>query len=313
MTKILVTAIGGDIAQGAATVLRQAFPDWTILGCDSGDRHGGSLYADALFRAPNASDPQYTAWLSELVSRERIDLCLPMSEAELLRLAETDPDTPVRLLWAGQRAIRVGTDKLATSRFIRQLGLPGPWTIASADAEGAPAFPCIFKLRRGSGSKAVFLCSDAQDAMLLRDRFPDSVLQEFLPEADQEVTCAVFRDSSGKVATLQLLRQLVGGMTSWAEVISDPAVDDQCAAIATNLDVVGAINIQLRIGPKGPRIFEINPRLSSTLLMRHIAGFSDLVWMVENMMGKDVTPKLPEPGTVLVRTYGAALIQKKVS
>ena len=48
--------------------------------------------------------------------------------------------------------------------------------------------------------------------------------------------------------------------------------------LANLIDLNGCINIQLKILKGVPKIFEINPRLSSTVYMRHELGFNDLVY-----------------------------------
>ena len=50
------------------------------------------------------------------------------------------------------------------------------------------------------------------------------------------------------------------------------------------------INIQLRITEEHtPKIFEINPRYSSTVLYRHLFGFEDLIWSIEDRLGYDLS------------------------
>ena len=48
----------------------------------------------------------------------------------------------------------------------------------------------------------------------------------------------------------------------------------------------GSINIQLKILKKRIGIFEINPRLSSTVLMRDMLGFKDCIWWIEYFLNK---------------------------
>jgi carbamoyl-phosphate synthase large subunit len=65
--------------------------------------------------------------------------------------------------------------------------------------------------------------------------------------------------------------------------------------------------VQLRLTDKGPRVFEINPRFSSTVLMRHRMGFSDVLWAIEEAEGKTVSyPKIPN-GKIMVRVQAAAI------
>jgi carbamoyl-phosphate synthase large subunit len=310
MTKLLITAIGGDISQATASIIREAHPDWTLFGIDQETRHAGARYVDHLSASRPAREAGYLAWLAGFIADSGIDYCLPMSEAELSVLAAQGQDRvgDCRLLWAGCKMISIGCDKLATAEFLRSIGVPGPWTLAATEEAAPPSFPCIFKLRRSAGSKAVFVCQSAEEVHFFRRRYPDAVLQELLPDADREVTCAVYRTAQGTTYVLQLLRRLAGGFTSWAQVIDVPEITLQCRAVAEAVDLKGAINVQLRITAEGPRIFEINPRLSSTVLMRHLIGYTDVKWMLDEALGRAVETHLPKPGTTMARTQGAAIL-----
>lgn len=67
------------------------------------------------------------------------------------------------------------------------------------------------------------------------------------------------------------------------------------------------MNVQLRLTDHGPRVFEINPRFSSTVLMRHRLGFSDVLWAIDEAQGKTLTyPLIPDKGT-MVRVQAAAV------
>jgi carbamoyl-phosphate synthase large subunit len=314
MTTILITGIGGDIAQSIATVVKREYPAWRILGCDVHDRHGGSLVTDRSFRAPLASSPQFDGWLAEVIARERVDLCLPTSEAELRHFlaSGTRRIGGVELLMPNAKAIEVGGDKLATARHLVAAGCPAPWTVPADGAhESEVRYPCIFKPRRSAGSKGIFICESAEDVRFHAARHADAVLQELLLPADREVTCAIYRTRDGRTATLQLLRRLNGGFTGWAQVICDEAVEAQCSRLAESLELRGAINAQLRITAQGPRIFEINPRFSSTVLMRHLLGFKDLVWALQESQGEPVTFTAPRIGAIAVRTQSCAVLDGK--
>ena len=55
---------------------------------------------------------------------------------------------------------------------------------------------------------------------------------------------------------------------------------------AKKIDLFGSINVQLKITSKGPVIFEVNPRFSGTVYMRHLLGFDDLKWILNYKMNK---------------------------
>lgn len=312
MKTILLTAIGGDIGQGVATIIRETYPDWRIVGADMSERHGAALFVDVLLKAPAARDPRYLSWLAETIEREKVDFCLPLSEAELELLQEQALSAVggVPLITPGFKAVAVGGDKLETARYLAGLGLPGPWTATVDELAGNYRLPAIYKPRRGAGSKAVFICRTDEEAIFYSKHYPDGVFQELLLPADREVTCAVYRTKGGSVAVLQLLRTLVGGFTGWATVINDAAIAEQCQRLADALDVRGSINVQLRLTDDGPRIFEINARFSSTSLLRHKMGFQDVVWTLQEQLNMPVNLASPPVGTTGVRVQSAALMQR---
>jgi carbamoyl-phosphate synthase large subunit len=309
MTTVLITAIGGDIAQSVATIVRSEYPAWRLLGSDLHARHGGELFVEALKLAPPAADAGYADWLRQLIADEKIDICIPMSEAELSCLSRVDTGPlSVAMAMVNARAIEIGNDKLGTADFLRSIGCPAPWTVP-ADGPGSDvALPCIFKPRRGAGSRSVFVCTTRRELDFYRERYPDGIFQELLLPADREVTCTLYRTRNGETAVLQLLRTLVGGFTGWAQVIDDVRITQQCVRLAEALHLQGSINVQLRLTEQGPRIFEINARFSSTALMRHRMGFRDVVWTLQELSGEPVVYSHPPRGTTAVRIQGAAIL-----
>jgi carbamoyl-phosphate synthase large subunit len=54
-------------------------------------------------------------------------------------------------------------------------------------------------------------------------------------------------------------------------------------------------------------VFEINPRFSSTVLMRHRLGFSDVLWAIDEAEGKLINfPEIPED-QMMVRVQSATI------
>ena len=310
MTTLLITAIGGDIAQGVARIVREVRPDWRIVGVDMHDRHGGRLFADAVARVPPVAHPDYLAQVESVVRQQGVDVCLPMSEAELgfVSARGIGAYAGAPLVGVARSALAIGLDKLSTAEFLVGAGIAAPWTQAAA-ADIAPiALPCIFKPRRSAGSKGVALCTTVAEAAWHAAREPNGVFQELLLPADREVTCAIYRTRDGRTAVLPMLRELTGGFTGWAQVIDAPEAVAQCVALAEALALQGPINAQLRLTAAGPRIFEINPRLSSTVYLRHLLGYRDVQWLLDEHDG--ISPELPSVpvGKIAVRTQGAAVL-----
>ena len=309
MRSILITGIGGDIAQGVATILRTHWPACRLYGTDTHEQHGGRLFVDEFCILPPATDPGYAGAVRDLIESRQIDVFLPMSEPELGVLQQFMEELgPSRCVFSGPSVIAAGLDKLATAEALQAAGLPAPWTIAVGRGEPL-SYPCILKNRFGSGSRAVFTVHDKTEAAYLAERYPQAIYQELLEPADREVTCAVYRTRDGRTASLLMLRRLTGGFTGWARVIEDAETSRMCETLAEKLDLRGSMNVQLRLTGHGPRVFEINPRFSSTVLMRHRLGFSDVVWAFEELQGQSVSFPVVEAGSVMVRVQDAVVVQ----
>lgn len=308
MKKILITGIGGDIAQSTAKIIREHNPELELIGTDTHSQHGGSLFVDKVLNLPFANTQEYLPAVSSLLTCEHVDVVFPMTEPELAVIGPLVlQHSEISWITAGDKVIKSGIDKLATVLALEKLGIPVPWTI-EVDQGKPKSFPCILKNRYGSGSRAVFTVHDEIEAAYLAERYPQAVYQELLEPADKEVTCAVYRTKDGRVSTLQMLRKLVGGFTGWAKVINNAEITSMCSKIAEGLDLRGSMNVQLRITKAGPRVFEINPRISSTVLMRNQLGYTDVIWALNEAEGLPVQFPHFEDGRIMVRTQGSAVL-----
>ena len=87
---------------------------------------------------------------------------------------------------------------------------------------------------------------------------------------------------------LLLKRVLVGGSTGKAIVVKNLEIEKYIEQIISAWNVPGLYNIQLRLTKDGPRLFEINPRVSSTIVFRDMLGFEDLKWWVLETLGMEL-------------------------
>ena len=308
MKSILITGIGGDIAQGVARIIRSKWPDCKLYGSDTHHFHGGNLFVDECFILPLAGDPTYVNSVRDVINNHSIEVLLPMSEPELAVLSVLlDELGESRSVFPGKNVLSVGLDKLSTNRELMKYNLPAPWTVLVSEGEPL-SYPCIIKSRTGAGSRAVFTVGDIEEVKYLVNKYPKAIYQELLEPADREVTCAVYRTRDGRVSTLLMLRRLTGGFTGWAAVIEDTQATHMCKTIAEGLDLRGSMNVQMRLTEQGPRVFEINPRFSSTVLMRHHLGFTDVIWALEELQGNHVEFPDIGSGQIMVRIQDAAVL-----
>lgn len=302
---VLISGIAGDIGFGAGRILRDW--GWTgrLYGIDIHSEHPGQFVFDQHAVAPRATDETYMSWLALYIERHNIGLFIPTSEAELAVLSALGlrKIAGAHVLIASRHTINRSLDKRACMSYLAECGLRVPEN-GIVGVTAPSTYPVIVKPRSGQGSKQIQRIDDAQT--FSERAIPEQIWQEYLAPDDQEYTCPVYHAAGRGTQILVLRRTLSGGLTGRGEVITEPRIEHYVAEIARHLELDGAINVQLRLTADGPCLFEVNPRLSSTLVFRDKMGFCDLRWWVQDTVGTEHTPPLPTfcppvPGTRFFR------------
>lgn len=294
---VLLTGCSENISQGLCRILKLTGAARRVIGCDTHDFHPGELLYDACGVIAPADDPAFLESISELARREHVDLVIPVFEAEIRRFARegvTKVLDGVPVLCAEPAVVSIGMDKLATAKFLERSGLGHPWT----DVVGCShprELPCVLKPRCGNGGSGVLRISSPDLARSYRIARPQDVWQELLLPDEQEYTCGVYRTALGDVRVMASQRVWRGGKTWAGTVVRHPEIEQYLIMIAEKLDLRGGINVQLRLTESGPKAFDINSRFSGTVVFRHLLGFEDFIWSLQETRG---LPPAPFPGVV---------------
>lgn len=280
----LISGASGDIGIGVGRILKsEGFP--VVYGCDVNTDSWGVCVFGSIRYLPSADSPEYINALATLIDELGIELFIPTSEAELLRLSSISSSLISQVgcdvLMVCDDIIELSLDKLKTVEFLNKNNIKAPWTLES---EGAipVSYPFISKPRRGRGSRDVEIVTSEQRAFEL-NKNSGHVFQEYLLPESQEYTCGVFRSKSGEIRSININRTLQGGFTDKGTVVENRDIDRYIEQIVQSMNLEGAINLQLRLTESGPVLFEINPRFSSTVVFRHKLGFQDLIWSIQDL------------------------------
>ena len=263
-----------------------------MVGTDLSTDHPGTLIFDHFELTTPPDHPHYFQFIRSIVREHKVDLIVPMSESEIYRFAAEGYDDSfegVPLLTADGRSVAVGQDKLTTVEFFAEHGIPHPWTVVVGKQDPLEV-PCVIKPRRGNEGENFLIVNDPDWVPILRRSRPHDIWQELLLPEEEEYTCGLFRSRSGEVRSIAMRRRLQGGYTSAGEVVCNQEVEQYLRQIAEALSLRGSINVQLKMTLKGPVAFEINPRFSSTVVFRHLLGFQDFIWSMQDLKGIDLGP-----------------------
>lgn len=292
---VLITGCRFEIGQGLCRILKMTGAADIVIGSDFSTDHAGGLVFDHFVKTTRPDDPEYFDCIRGIIHKHKIDLIIPMSEAEIFLFSERGYGTSfedVPVLTANRESILAGQDKLATADFLAKRGLLHPWTTA-VESGDPREIPCVAKPRHGNESEDVIVVDDPGLIKTLRKTRPGHVWQELLLPETEEYTCGLFRSATGDVRSISFRRRLQGGYTCAGEVVCNDDIKLYLHHIAASLNLRGSVNVQLKLTAKGPVAFEINPRFSSTVVFRHLLGFEDLIWVMKDLKGIDPGPYQP--------------------
>ena len=288
---ILVTSCGGDIGQSIGKILKDL--NCSTFGWDISKKNAAKFVFDNFETCLRINDNKYFTNLKKFVKKNKIDIIIPVSEPELRFYTENNKIIedlkPVKILVSNHFSRKIGFSKKKTSLFLKENNLPHP-NLYSLTNEKNIVFPFVAKPNTGAGSSNIFIINDLDEFKFISKKYEDLIFQEFLDGSNGEYTCGVFRSAKKEVRTIIFNRELTaGGYSGYGEVIENDLVEKLLYDLSGLLNLQGSINVQLRLHKGEPVIFEINPRFSSTILFRHLLGFRDLEWSIEDVYDQQIS------------------------
>ena len=306
-----MTGVGAVIGYGVVRSLRLADADLRIVGCDIHPDAVGQAWCDRFFVAPFTADPSYGRWITELVSREGINLIVPAIEQDVLWLSRNrslfrDMDCVVAI--CDESTIELGIDKFRLYESLAMSDDPAtiPTLYRRDYAEIASAFGSRFiaKPRFGYASKGLQIVESAEGFASVVQTGADLIFQPIVGTDESEYTTSVFSDGSGKVHARITLRRKLSKDGSTATVWSEdmPDLDADIARLTSRFRPVGAMNLQFREHDGEFFLLEINPRISSSCIFRAHFGYNEAM-MTANFFLDGIVPTQPVVGKGFATRY----------
>lgn len=287
-TTILVSAVSGDIGYAVVQAVRPNVS--RIIGCDINPDTPVRCLLDDFYKVPPASDAfNYLFAIKDIIKKEKLDFFLPISEPEIAIIHDRRQEfngLPVKLLLNNPLILNTFLDKFETVNFLSNIGVRVPKTTTLDAYDGGFGFPVIVKARSGYGSKKLWKAEDPFDLEFIKRKHGlNYIVQEYIGTPDEEYTTGVFSDGK-KISSISFKRKLgVDGTTLQAVLVRENRLHDLSCKIAEATFLTGSINVQSRLLGDTFIPFEINPRISGTILFRKHFGFDDVTWWMNVMSG----------------------------
>ena len=304
---VLLTGVGAPGAAGILTGLDRSALETAIVGVDVRDDAYGFALVGESYTVPHGDDGRYLDRIRDIVAREEVDVVLPSTTAELGPLSEVKAefaDRGVEVMVSDPDVLSVANDKGRLYGFLADRGFGAAPDfervddrerfVAAAERLGYPDRPVCIKQPVGSGMRGLRILDPTVDRyeLLVEEKpgnavtsleevlpvleeaptFPEFVVMEYLPGPEYSVDVVATDDDVPAVVPRSRARTRAG--ISFAGTVERNEELIECArSIVSALDLEYNVNLQFRYDEDGsPKVIEINPRVSGTIVMCIGAG-----------------------------------------
>lgn len=284
---VLITGAGGNLGHFIKEALIQSSLDYRIIGCDWSADALGLYQADVGYVVPPAKSDEYVPQIIKICQDEEVHIIMAGGMAEMHILAENKALIKEKarsfVVASDSEDLKRMEDKWELTRYLKTINYDYPESILPGCNEELEKFiakyqfPLIVKDRLGAGSKGVAVVRNQKDLEYYISTIPNAIVQEYLYPDNEEYTVGVFMNAAYKpCASIVMKRDLGLGMTFKARVLPNSNLGPYCESIFQDLKCIGPANVQLRLTDRGPVVFEINPRFSSSTSARPLFGYNDV-------------------------------------
>lgn len=269
------------------------------------------IYSPALFfghrhyKVPLVMDPQYLPTINNIVKKENIDLIIPSIDQELMLWAEHQAEFKERGVYVSispPETIKICNDKWETYKFFKANRIPFPNTYLPEMLTYRMPYPLFIKPRDGRGSVQAYLVRNKKELDFFTEYVNNPLVQDYL--LGKEFTVDAYFSLDGRLISYVPRYRLVvrSGVSDRGRTFKNEKLAKWIEKLGQKLKFCGAVNIQGKIYKRGITFFEINPRFSGGIQLSTAAGPNFADFIIRELNGEVLNPKLGEYATRLTMT-----------
>ncbi len=291
--RVLVLGAGSGSSNNLIRSLRAGDASIVVVGCHD-DRFTLKKSSAAVNHlVPGTTDPGFIDAVRRVVTRERVDLVIPNSDADVRVVSRYRKRLPCRVFLPRHAVVRLCQDKYALTAFLAARGVHVPRTYPVTSRRGVPRIVRALRrggrvwcrIREGSGSRGAVPVANAKQALdwlefweAMRGVPPTAfTLAEYLPGRDFACQSLWKNGDLVLIKTCERLSYFGGGsqpsgassIAALAKTVVEPRVVEVCVAAIRALDrrITGAFSVDLKENGRGvPCVTEINVGRFITLM-----------------------------------------------
>jgi len=281
MKTVLVSGASGVVGYGILDSLKHN-KNLKLIGTTIYDRSVAPAFCDAFEKLPRTSDAGYLSALTDIIKKYAIDMVIPSIEDDMIFWN----NHKMELLEAGtfpllnkSELIMLCADKWKFYEKLKETNgakyaIP---TYVNKDFDTLRT-PFLIKPIRGFGSKGIVKINDIESF----DKYKAGIgsvyiVQPIIGDDEEEYSISAFFDMSSNMQDFLTLRRKLSpeGFTQTGETVFDKKWEEVILELADIFKPVGPTNFQFRLTEDGPKLLEINPRISSATSIRAAFGYNE--------------------------------------
>ena len=316
MATVLITGVGGGVAQSVLRSLRLSGLNLRIIGTDMSPNAVGFYSLDKGYVTSPHTDTSYIGSLLDISLNEEVDMVIPGLDPEVVLLSQVKDqfiEHNIKVVTGSLQSVSICRNKFETYKFFHSKSMPFAQTFTSEALLQNPyqvEYPIFVKPFDGSASRGsdVVFTPDALVHTLKEN--PNLIVQEFLlPEKwnlekkqltpkdtrrgdllrqEEELGAVTYVSSKGELlGSFLCIFELCNGVLQNAMPYFDREINrivEDMVQELIKIGMVGPVSLQGRITKDGPVFYEINPRFTGGAAMSAGFGFNHCRAAVEDFV-----------------------------
>jgi carbamoyl-phosphate synthase large subunit len=230
-------------------------------------------------------DPNVANDISNKISENKINLVLANVDPATLILTQLYKSIPGKIISSDYSATNICLSKKEFSKFCYSESLP---IIPEADAD---SFPFFVKPDTGSASIGAQKINNRLELQSISN--PENfIFQDFIEGMEYTVDAYVLRDGTIWGLSTRARIATSGGESVISSMLEDEEISEVCHSLISKLSLRGPITIQFIRRHSDSKLFlmEVNPRFGGGVPLSIEAGFNFPKIMLEEILGRKVSP-----------------------
>ncbi len=312
---LLTCCLGYYMKETIACFKNSAAYDVTIIGLDMNPMPYNINGIDVFYQVPASATPGYFDIVMDIARKEQVDIVMPLHSKELIPFArhrKLFEEAGMLLAVPPLEGLVIANDKIRSFQYMKEMGLPVPETLVTAQVPEAIAFvkarpdmTFVTKFADSCGARGFHVISESPvagvapeitvkpDALgTVMDGETEILLQTYLPGKEFTVDMVLNEGKCVAVYTKECT-VMEHGVIRQATIVDREDVSSLCIRFAEALNLSGNIGFDLKCDAKGdPMIIDVNPRITATVALGRYGGLNLPLIGLDCLLGKPQPEKL---------------------